>query len=481
MENTDYKKEIREIPHLREIRSLARKMDVVPYLVGGFLRDLFIKSSITKYDFDFAISDKAIEFAKAFASLTGGTFILLDKEERSARVAVKTKKRIYDFDFNALRAESIEEDLQMRDFTINSLAVSILDRKLRIIDVCDSFHDIKKKTIRTFKSQNLKDDAVRLMRAFSFASRFKFKIDVLTQEFIALYAMNIKDAPAERLSDEFFKTLKSNSSFEYLELMDELGVLSVVLPESVEMRNMEQGDFHHLDVWGHSMETVRCYEHMYRRRLKRHSHILDYLHEEVAQGRDKYQILKLACLIHDIGKPAARAWKGKRTIFYEHDKIGRDMTIELARRFKLSVKEEELLKRLVYLHMRPGHLADIKLPSERAIYRFFRDCDGDGAGVVIVSLSDWRATRGAGIKFDHRKSHERIMLKMIDRHFEKAQEKPLKPILDGNELMTLFKVEPSKVLSLATKYMLEAQALGEIKNKKEAKTVMKEWYKNENS
>lgn len=479
--NVDYKKHVRKIPHLSELRSLAKDFGVTPYLVGGFLRDIFFEEANRKFDFDFALSDKAIDFARAFAELTGGTFILLDKEQRSARVAIKGRSRIYDYDFNVLRADTIEDDLRLRDFTVNSLAVSILDRNLKLIDSAGALEDIERKKMRTYHADNLKSDPVRLMRAFSFSARFGLSICDLTQEYIALFADNLRHAPFERISDELFKMLKHDHSFANLKLMDEIGLLNVILPESIEMRGMEQGDFHHLDVWGHSLETVRCYEHMYMRRLKRHPHILDYLHQEIAQGRDRNQLIKFACLIHDIGKPAARAWKGKRTIFYEHDKIGRDMSIDIARRFKLSAKEEEFLKRLVYMHMRPGHLADTKMPSEKAIYRFFRDCEGEGAGVVIVSLSDWRATRGKGIKFDHRKSHERIMIKMIDQHFEKANEKPLKPILNGHELMSLFKIEPSKTLSLATKYMLEAQALGEVKNKTQAKKVMKEWYKNENT
>jgi len=372
------------------------------------------------------------------------------------------------YDFNASRGKTIDEDLRKRDFTINALAVALLDRRYAVCDPTGGIGDIGRRIIRTADEQNLRDDPLRILRVFSFMGRFGFRLEPATASYIRRHADMLKAAAGERVSEELFKVFSNTHAHSLLNDMDGMGVLEVLFPEIRAMRGMEQGDYHHLDVWGHSLETVRCFENLYIRSLKRHPDVERYLQEEIAQKRTRYQLMKLACLLHDVGKPAACSRKDKRTVFYEHERIGRDMVMDIGRRLRLSQREIEFLARLVFMHMRPGYLADTKRPSDKAVYRFFRAAADEGAGVIILSLSDWRAARGKGIDLKKRRSHERIMISLIDRYFEKMKEKPKKRLVTGHDIMKALHLPPSKLIGRILEEIEEQQHLGLIHTRHEA-------------
>ena len=470
---------IKQIPFISKIKKIIKEEKVEAYLVGGFLRDIYLGKAFNKYDFDFTLTKKTEKVARIFAKETGGTCIMLDKVNRSIRVSVKHKGKILDYDFNKLRADTIEEDLCMRDFTVNSMAVNLLDKTTSVIDPCGGISSIKIKALKTEREANLRDDPVRIMRAYSMSALHGFEIEPTTRKYLKKYSQKIVKAPFERISEELFKIFSNKSSFKFIIEMDNDDVLDKIFPEIKKMRGMKQGDYHHLDVLLHSFEALNCYERLYSHDLKGHSDLIDYLDLEVAQGRTRYQLVKLACLLHDIGKPAAKASKEGRTIFYEHDKIGSDMVGKISKRLKLSGKEDDFLKLLVKMHMRPGHLADIKTPTDRAIFRFFKASQGEGAGIIVLCLSDWHATCGPAIDLKLRKSHERIMLKLIDDYFAKQKEKPVKKLLSGDDIMKILKVKPSPLVGKVLAALEEAQAMGEINTKAQAREFIKGW-KNEN-
>lgn len=256
--------------------------------------------------------------------------------------------------------------------------------------------------------------------------------------------------------------------------MDNSGILGEFIPYIDKARGVFQGGYHHLDVWQHSLETLRQFEIFYKRKLCKDKDILDYLNEELAQDRTRKHIIKLACLLHDIGKPFAKKQKDKKTIFHTHEKIGRDLAEEIALKLRFSLKEKEFLKKLIFWHLRPGYLAGEKKPSYRAVYRFFHDTEEEGAGVIILSLSDWRATRGVLVDEKRRKKHERIMVNLIDHYFAEKKKVPLPKILNGYDIMRRFKLSPSPLIGKILKKVKEEQALGKVSTKNEAyKTAKK--------
>ena len=300
---------------------------------------------------------------------------------------------------------------------------------------------------------------------------YGFRIEKNTERAMVKCKGFLKNVSGERINEELFKILACEYSYQAIKKMSDLKIIDEIIPYIDKARGVTQGSYHHLDVWGHSLETLREFEALYRKRLAANKEIRNYLSEELAKERKRLQTLKLACILHDIGKPIAKRKKDKKTIFYSHEKIGRDLVDEIALSLRLSLCEKEVLKKLIFWHLRPGFLADQVNPSQRAIYRFFRDAESEGIGVIVLSISDWRATRGPLTDITNRPKHERFMFKLIGHYFEEKNKKPLAKLVDGFDIMRQFHLFPSPLIGNILKKVREEQALGKVKTKSDAYAV----------
>ncbi len=475
------KKEIKKIPYLATLKNLAKDLDLEIYLVGGVLRDIFLLGGFRKPDFDFALNKNSLRFAKAFSSLVKGRVVILDKILRNIRVVVRRSNRILNYDFSRFRGKDVLKDLERRDFTINSLALKIETLpQIEVVDYLNAQRDFKKKLLRCNSSASFVDDPLRILRAFSISGLYGLKIEKNTQRLIKENKKLLRTVAGERISEEFFKILSIPFSLPVLKSMDTLGVLEEIFPEVKPMKGLHQGPYHHLDVWGHSLETLRCFEFLIERRLKKDENILSYLNQEVAQKRTRLQLIKFSCLFHDIGKPPAKIRKKKKTLFYGHEKIGQELIEGICRRMRLSLREEEFIKRLIYFHLRPGYLADVRKPTSRAIYRYFRDTQDEAIAVLILSLSDWRATRGPKTSSQKRRAHEKVIFSLIEEYFRRTQTKLLRRLVNGYDVMKKLKISPSPLVGEVLKKIEEKQALGQIKTKKEALSWASKYVKRKN-
>jgi hypothetical protein len=172
--------------------------------------------------------------------------------------------------------------------------------------------------------------------------------------------------------------------------------------------------------------------------------------------------------MHDIGKPDTRKVEKDRTSFHGHEHVGKNITRLIAKMLKLSVKERHVLEDLVMYHLRPGYLSNFKQPSEKAVYRYFRDTKEEGASVALLSLADQRSTRGPLTTEADQKHHEKICFKLLKIFFDKKKEKPFVRLIDGNVLIKKFRLKPSKLIGDILKKVSEHQSLGKIKTKEEA-------------
>jgi poly(A) polymerase len=462
---------LKKIPYLSLISLLARKKKVNIWLVGGFLRSIYLpypSSEMSSIDFDFCVEKNAFSVAKEFAKKTSSKFIVLDERQASFRVILKRRGKIYTYDYTLMRGANLYEDLALRDFSINTLAVNLNNKRLRIIDYFGARKDLKKKVIRVIKEEVFFDDPLRILRGFTFMANYGFRIAKRTEDAMVKFKGFLKNVSGERINEELFKILSSPFSFRTIKKMSNLRIIDEVIPYLEKTRDIYQGAYHHLDVWQHSLETLRAFEFLSKKVSAENEDIYRYLNEELAQSRKRVQILKLACLLHDIGKPFAKKEKDKRTIFHTHEKIGRDLAEEIANNLRLSFREREVLKKSIYWHLRPGYLADAVKPSPRAVYRFFRDTEDEGVGVILLSLSDWRATRGPLTDEKRRIKHEKVMFGLIDYYFKEKKKVPLPKIVDGFWVMRRFKLPPSPLVGKILKKIKEEQALGEVSNKREA-------------
>lgn len=465
--------ELKSNSYLKLIIDISKKYPQSIYLVGGYLRDLFLKRKRDIFDFDFAVSSNAINVSKEIARFFKSGFVVLDKEHGSSRIVYRKNDTCCNFDFTDFRSKDIFEDVLHRDFTINGLAVNIKSiyksKNLEdiLIDPYDGRADIKKKTIREISKFSLLEDPVRILRAFSLMATLDFKIENKTRQAVKKYRKKISSCAVERIAEELFKTFNTQNSFKAISLMDDLGVIDTIIPEVKIMRGVKQGPYHHLDVYRHSLETLRQLEILLNK-LKRKKEIQGYLKQIISGTHTRLALLKLGAFLHDIGKPEALEHFEGKTRFHGHERIGRDMTRDIAERLRLSCDERDSLSRMVFWHLRPGYLADIENVSQRAVYRYFRDTKDEGASVLLLSMADQRATRGVLTKDENRKNHEEVCLGLVKEFFRRRKEKRLPRLINGHDLIRHLKLSSGPLIGDILLLIEEAQAMGEIKTKQQA-------------
>ena len=298
------------VPFCSILQGLARQKKVKVYLVGGFLRNYLLGRPCL--DFDFAVSKDAIRLARLFGKKIKGAFVLLDEEHGCARIVKKQDGRLLTFDFADFRDKNLKQDLRRRDFTINTLCCSILhlgENPRRVYSVLiegkKALKDLARKKFSMVSAQSFKEDPLRLLRAFSLRAQLNFDIEKKTLTQIKKDRELIKKAAYERIRDELFKILLTSRASENLRLMDKIGLLEEIIPHITVMFSVTQGGYHHLDVWPHSLQVLEELE-MILEEFRKDPYISDYLNESLAGERTRLSILKLAALLHDIGKPQTK-------------------------------------------------------------------------------------------------------------------------------------------------------------------------------
>jgi putative nucleotidyltransferase with HDIG domain len=280
-------------------------------------------------------------------------------------------------------------------------------------------------------------------------------------------SLELSGVSYERIRDELFKILERPNSFSYLEQLDKLKILKIIIPELEVMRGVKQGPYHHLDVWQHTLEAIRQLELLITE-LKDNPEVQDYLDEIISPTRSRRALIKLGALLHDIGKPAALRRQDGKTKFHGHERIGSDITKNITERLKLSNDETDSLEKMVLWHLRPGYLADNEEITPRAIFRYFRDTQKEGVSILLISMADQRATKGPLTSKGSRIHHEQVVLNLIKEYFRRKKEKKFPRLISGDNLRKKFKLEPSPLIGKILREIEELQAIGKIKNKKEA-------------
>ena len=460
-----------EYPQLKIVQVIANKRRACVCLVGGFLRDSLLSRRQT--DFDFAVDKNAVAFARQFADAAKGSFVLLDDEHGCGRVVKKIDGMIWTFDFADFRAETLKKDIASRDFTINTLYADLLNIKDKdeldghIVDLKGARKDLNKKVIKQVSVKAFKDDPLRLLRAYSLQATLDFKIEAKTVIQIQKDVSLIRGVSMERVREELFKILFSPRAYTTLKDMDKVGLLEKVIPQLAVMFGVKQGGYHHLDVWKHSMEVLRQFE-IILDDIKEDKDMNDYFEEVVASNHSRLTLVKLAALLHDIGKPDTKKVEPGRTSFHGHEHVGRNITRIVAKHLKLSVRERHMVEDMVMYHLRPGYLSNFKKPTEKSVFRFFRDTKDEAVSVLLLSLADQRSTRGVLTTEYDQKHHQKICLGLVKRYFEEKKKVPLVRLITGNDLIKKLKLKPSPLFAKILTSVEEAQALGKISTKQEA-------------
>jgi poly(A) polymerase len=458
---------------------------VKAYLVGGFIRDAWLEMATA--DIDIALAADALEIAPKIADALGGRFVLLDKQNRVCRVVVADKKAPsggrWQLDFTTF-ADGIEKDLSRRDFTIDAIALDLEEvggEDFTLIDPFGGLNDLKNKVIRAVSQSVFADDAVRLLRGARLAAELGFSLDNKTEALVKSQCHLIANVAGERLREELVRLLAVPHPEEFLFHLDELGLITALFPELAKTKGVEQPREHAWNVFDHSLQTVIAVDFILHQGSWPHGddkvlaavpwseELAEHFAQEVGGSSSRRVLLKLAALLHDIAKPETKAvGEDGRTHFFGHDKLGGTVASNTLARLRFSGREAKLVAIVINYHMRPGQMSQQGLPTQRAIYRYFRDTGEAGIDILFLSLADHLATRGANLDMAGWREHTGMVEHVLEKHFE--QQRLVEPVrlVDGNDLINIFGLEPGPAIGEILEAVREAQASGELSSREEA-------------
>jgi poly(A) polymerase len=385
-----------EFGSLRVLLALAQRRGVQVYLVGGTVRELALGGRTP--DLDVAVSHHTLELAKELAQALGGTYVPLDEKERTARVVVGAEI----LDLAEFRGPTLEDDLRGRDFTINAMALDLTKllsgEPPQLIDPLGGLADLASGRVRMVAEANLAYDPLRLLRAYRFAATHGFKVTPETEGAICRLAPAISRVAGERLHYELFQLLAPLRAGVVLKELSRVGLLTEIFPELSNLKGVAQNGYHHLDVFDHSLETV-CQLETVLARPEHFFHTLATAVRKEAKLPGKPEILKVAALFHDIGKPPVKERRRhpERYTFYHHERVGVEIFQTAARRLRFSHTETRLVSHFILWHMRPFLLLPLFVRGEltvRALGRLVKAARGEIPGGFALAMADSLAGQG---------------------------------------------------------------------------------------
>jgi poly(A) polymerase len=490
-------------PALTELSPLLyRVLSAIPegepiFLVGGAIRDLFLKQ--VSHDLDFAVPGDALKIARKVANGLGAAFFPLNVEHETGRVLLigEEPERLV-LDFTRFRGPDLESDLRLRDLTINAIALDLRNPQ-SVIDPLEGVKDLQNGVLRPCAPSAFAEDPLRILRAVRMAIALSFKIPPGTQVLMRESASGLAQISPERVRDEIFHQLEGPSPDTGIRLLERFGALQYTLPELELLQSLQQPPPHIYDVWTHTLGTLRELEKLLGvlgpvydedassdlimgllvQRIGRYrGQISDHLRSHLSPDRTLRSLLFFSALYHDIGKPESHQVSEKGEIhFYDHPQIGAKMAGHRARHLCLSRRETDRLQCIIRNHMRPLFLANSgEMPSQRSVYRFFRDTGPAGVDICLLSLADTLATYGPTLTQDRWADQLNVVRELLESWWERRKTRiDPPPLLRGSDLIDELNLEPGPVFSLILEFLHEAQVTDQIATRAEALALAREW------
>ncbi len=421
-------------PVFKLVGEVADSLHRECYVVGGYVRDIFLERK--SKDIDFVTVGSGIEVAKAVARKHGNnkSHLAVFKTYGTAQVKIMG----LELEFVGARRESymrssrnpivedgtLHDDQLRRDFTINAMAICVNhDSWGKVLDPFNGIEDMERRLIRTPRNPDItfSDDPLRMMRAVRFATQLGFEIEEETFEAIKRNANRIKIITRERIADELMKIMRSPKPSRGFFLLDKSGLLQLICPELANLKGVETVNGRgHKDNFLHTMQVL----------------------DNVAAESDK-EWLRWAALFHDIGKPATKHWDDKQGwTFHNHNFIGEKMVPRIFAKMRLPLNEHmKYVKKLVGLHMRPIALVEEEV-TDSAVRRMLFEAGDDVDDLMILCRADITSKNQEKVK-RFRENYELVKQKIIDIE-EKDRVRNFQPPVDGKEIMDTFGLTPSR-------------------------------------
>ena len=420
-----------EQPILRMVGQTADELGLECYVIGGWVRDLFLHRPSD--DIDIVVVGSGIALAEAVAHQLGkGAHLSVFKTYGTAQV----KRGELELEFVGARKESytrdsrnpivedgtLEEDQNRRDFTINAMAICLnAERYGELLDPFDGIDDLEDCIIRTPLDPDItfSDDPLRMMRAIRFATQLGFFLDNETFDAIARNKERIGIITKERIAEELNKIILSRRPSEGFLLLDKTGLLPLIFPELAALKGIEVKEGRgHKDVFLHTLKVL----------------------DNLAATSDNLW-LRWAALLHDIGKPKSKAWDPQAGwTFRNHNYLGAKMVPKIFAKMKLPLNEKmEYVKKMVDLHMRPINLIEDTV-TDSAVRRLLFEAGDDIEDLMLLCDADI-TSRNEEKKARFHQNYQLVRQKMVELE-ERDRIRNFQPPVNGDEIMQILHLEP---------------------------------------
>lgn len=443
-----------------QISEAADSLGLECYVVGGYVRDIFLERPSN--DIDVVVVGSGIKVAEELKRLVGKkAHLSVFKNFGTAQVKFRQKGVEYEVEFVGARKESyshdsrkpivengtLEDDQNRRDFTINAMAICL--NKARFGELVDPFNglaDLEDGIIATPLEPGItfSDDPLRMMRCIRFATQLNFEIEQETFEALQRMADRIKIVSGERIKDELNKIIMAphpSIGFEYLQRS---GLLQIILPELSALDIVEEKNGRkHKNNFYHTLEVL----------------------ENVCLHSDNLW-LRWAAILHDVGKTKSKRWDGNiGWTFHNHNLIGAKMVPQIFRRLMLPMDMKmKYVQKLVEMHMRPIVIAD-DIVTDSAVRRLLNDAGEDIGDLMVLCEADITSKNEVRKKM-FLENFRMVREKLTDLK-EKDYKRLLQPVIDGNEIMEMFNLKPSRQVGTLKQYLKDAVLDNKVENERE--------------
>lgn len=453
-----------------QISEAADRLGVECYVVGGYVRDIFLERPSN--DIDVVVVGSGISVAEELKRMVGKkAHLSVFRNFGTAQVKFRQKGREYEVEFVGARKESyshdsrkpivengtLEDDQNRRDFTINAMAICLNKHRFgELVDPFNGLADLEDGIIATPLEPGItfSDDPLRMMRCIRFATQLNFQIEDETFEALERMADRINIVSGERIKDELNKILLSSVPSRGFVDLQRCGLLNIILPElaALDIVEVKNGKAHKNNFY-HTLEVLDNVARTDARAVRE-------------DGSDMRLWLRWAALMHDIGKTKSKRWDPAiGWTFHSHNMIGAKMVPQIFRRLMLPMDAKmKYVQKLVDLHMRPIVIADDEV-TDSAVRRLMNDAGDDIDDLMTLCEADITSKNEVRKKM-FLENFRMVREKLADLA-EKDYKRLLQPVIDGNEIMEMFNLKPSREVGVLKQYLKDAVLDNKVENERE--------------